>query len=90
MHITKDITALTILGPRLRRKLHIVNVYNEVATDTLQDLDRAIGGLDPNDKLIILGDFNLHHPLWSIRHRRANMGLTAAQPLLTIIKNYSL
>ena len=34
-HVIKDIIALAITSPTLHRKLHIINVYNEVATSTL-------------------------------------------------------
>jgi len=41
-------------------------------------------------EIIVLGDFNLHHPLWSTVHRRANQRITATQPLLTIIEDFEL
>jgi ribonuclease HI len=87
-YISKDVIALAISNPTLRNKLHIINVYNEVGTDTLQDLEETIQRLDSRDDLLVLGDFNLHHPLWSTIHRRVTSG--AAQPLLTIIENFHL
>ena len=89
-YITKDIIALEITNPTLHNKLCIINVYNEVVTSTLSDLGEAIGRLDPDDELLVLGDFNLHHPLWSTTHRHANRGIPAAQPLLTIIEDFHL
>jgi ribonuclease HI len=89
-YITKDIIALKISSSRPHRKLHVINVYNEVALDTLQDLNSAIRDLGSDDELLVLGDFNLHHPLWSTRHRHANTGIAAAQPLLAVIEAYNL
>jgi endonuclease/exonuclease/phosphatase family metal-dependent hydrolase len=61
-----------------------------VATNTLQDLGEAISKLDSHDGLLMLGDFNLHHPLWSTTHRNVNTRIPAAKPLLTIIKDFHL
>ncbi|QKX57721.1 uncharacterized protein TRUGW13939_04840 [Talaromyces rugulosus] len=85
--ITTDIAVLKITNPTVHNKLCIFNVYNEVATDTLSKLGEAIGEIEATDELIVLGDFNLHHPLWSTTHRRANRGISAAQPLLNIVEN---
>jgi hypothetical protein len=89
-YITKDIITLEISSPNLQNRLCVINVYNEVATDTLYDLGRAISNLDPRDELLILGDFNLHHPLWSTTHRHGNRGIAAAEPLLTLIEESQL
>lgn len=89
-HITKDITSLEITNPNLRNKLRIFNVYNEVGTSTISDLGEAIAKLDSYEGLLVLGDFNLHHPLWSTTHRYASNGMSAAQPLLTIIEEFYL
>jgi ribonuclease HI len=89
-HISKDIIALAITNPTLRNKLNIINVYNEVVTNTLQVLDETIQGLDSRDELLVLGDFNLHHPFWSTRHRHVNIGVQAAEPLLNIIEGFDL
>jgi hypothetical protein len=44
-----------------------------------------------NDELKTqLGDFNLHHPLWSTTRHLATNGITAAQPLLALIKDFRL
>jgi ribonuclease HI len=89
-YITKDIITLEISSPNLQNRLCVINVYNKVATDTLYDLGRAISNLDPRDELLILGDFNLHHPLWSTTHRHGNRGIAAAEPLLTLIEESQL
>jgi hypothetical protein len=89
-HVSKDVSDLAIANPTRHNKLHIINIYNEVATDTLQNLEEAIKTLDPQDDLLVLGDFNLNHPLWSTRHRHANTGVRAAQPLLRIVENFHL
>jgi hypothetical protein len=88
--ITKDIIALAITNPTLHNRLHVINVYNEVVTDTFYDLRETISKLDSNDELLVLGDFNLHHPLWSTTHRSTNDGILAAQPLLPIIEDFHL
>jgi ribonuclease HI len=88
--ISTDIVALKLTNHTLHNQLHIFNVYNEVATDTLSKLEEAIGDVDPADELLVLGDFNLHHPLWSKTHRRANQGIRAAQPLLRIVESFHL
>ena len=89
-YITKDIIVLEITNPTLNNKLRIIDVYNEVATNTLHNLGEAIRKLDSHDELLVLGDFNLHHPLWSTAHRNVNRGISAAQPLLTIIEEFHL
>lgn len=89
-YITPDIIAVEITNPVLQNKLRIFNVYNKIVTNTFSDLNDAVGKVDPNDELLVLGDFNLHHPLWSSNHRSANRGIRSAQPLLTIIENFHL
>ncbi|CRG90417.1 putative RNA-directed DNA polymerase from transposon BS [Talaromyces islandicus] len=85
--ITTDIAVLKITNPTVHNRLCIFNVYNEVTTDTLSTLSNAIGEIEETEELLVLGDFNLHHPLWSTTHRRANRGISAAQPLLSIVEN---
>lgn len=58
-------------------------------TNTLPILTEAIGMLDSHNKVIVLGDFNLHHPLWSATHRRASYR-PSPQHLLTIIEDFQL
>jgi ribonuclease HI len=88
--ITKDIIALAIINPILHNKFHVINVYNEVVTSTLQDLRETISRLDPRDEILMLGDFNLHHPLWSTTRHLAMNGIRAAQPLLAIAEDFQL
>lgn len=38
----------------------------------------------------MLGDFNLHHPLWTTTYDLAATRSTAAQPLLTIMQDFDL
>jgi ribonuclease HI len=89
-HITSDITSLEIINPNSHSKIRIFNVYNEAGTSAISDLEEAIAKLDPQEELLVLGDFNLHHPLWSTTHRHASRGMPAAQPLLTIIEEFQL
>ncbi len=88
-YVSQDIISLAIRNPSSGRDLHIFNVYNEVGTNTLPTLADTIAALDPNSDLIVLGDFNLHHPLWSATHRRASGG-PSAQPLLSILEDAQL
>jgi hypothetical protein len=88
-YISKDIISLQILNPHSERKISVFNVYNEMGTDTLSTLAEEIRALDSPEKTIVLGDFNLHHPLWSATHRRASNG-SSVQGLLTIIEEFQL
>jgi hypothetical protein len=85
--ISKDIISLKISNPRSDQNIHI-NVYNEAASDTLLTLAEAISTLS-SDRIVVLGDFNLHHPLWSADHRRAGSG-RRAEHLLRIIEDSQL
>jgi hypothetical protein len=89
-HLTKDITMLEISNPTLGNKLRIINVYNEIGTNTLADLRDAVHATNPEDELLVVGDFNLHHPLWSTTRRYAQRGIAAAQPLITMIEEFHL
>jgi hypothetical protein len=86
--ISKDIISLKIFDPRSNQNIHILNVYNEVASDTLPTLAEAISTLS-SDRIVVLGDFNLHHPLWSADHCRAGSG-RHAEYLLQIIEDSQL
>uniref|UniRef100_A0A8H7K2N2 RNase H type-1 domain-containing protein n=1 Tax=Bionectria ochroleuca TaxID=29856 RepID=A0A8H7K2N2_BIOOC len=88
-HISKDINYLSLRNPASNETIHILNVYNEPGSHTLSTLAETLGELDPGDEIIVLGDFNLHHPLWSAPHRRTGVG-SRAQPLLTIIEDFQL
>lgn len=89
-HISKDISSLEITNLTSDNKICIFNVYNEVGTSTIIDLGEAIVKLDAYVEILVLGDFNLHHPLWSIVHRYNGHGISAAQSLLTIIEEFHL
>lgn len=87
--ITKDIILLEITHPTLHHKLSIINVYNEVGTSTLSDLRDSLGSLDPDHEIMLLGDFNLHHPLWA-GTGHPTRGIGASRPLLAIIEDFQL
>ena len=70
-YISRDIIALTIRSSLTGRRICILNVYNEVGTDTVSVLTDSLRSLHQYHETIVLGDFNLHHPLWSTTHRRA-------------------
>lgn len=86
--ISKDIISLQVLNPKSGKNILIFNVYNEVGTDTLSTLWEAIGTLDSLDEIVVLGNFNLHHPMWSTEHRRAPG--PKVQSLLAIIETAQL
>lgn len=85
LYISKDITRLTINNHSARKNIHIFNVYNEVGTGTLPILAGAMTQLDSLNEVIVLGDFNLHHPLWSTAHGRIENRAEAVH-LLTIVE----
>jgi endonuclease/exonuclease/phosphatase family metal-dependent hydrolase len=87
-YISKDIILLAIRNPRSGRRICIYNVYNEVGTETLSTLHEALDGQDMHET-IVLGDFNLHHPLWSARHHRVRER-SRAERLLTIAEDFQL
>ncbi|KAJ6114107.1 hypothetical protein N7512_007552 [Penicillium capsulatum] len=86
--MSKDIISLKISDSRSNQSIHIFNVYNEVTSDTLPTLAETIGTLS-SDRIVVLGDFNLHHPLWSADHRRARSG-RSVEHLLRIIEDSQL
>lgn len=88
-HISKDLSHLALSEPTTNKAIHIFNVYNEVGTDTLSALTDHIGKLDSSTDVIMLGDFNLHHPLWSTIQRRADRR-SSAQPLIAIMEEFQL
>ena len=87
-YISKDIILLKIRNPRSGRSICIYNVYNEVGTETLATLKEALDRQDIHDT-IVLGDYNLHHPLWSARHHRVGER-SRAERLLTIAEDFQL
>ena len=88
MYTSKDIIYLKILNTRSGRNIQVFNIYNKVGTDMLATLAKALDMLDLYNTLVF-GDFNLHHPLWSARHRYAREG-PSTQQLLTIIEDFQL
>lgn len=54
---------MKIHNPRSTESIQIFNIYNEVGTDTLPKLAEAINNITEHTETIVLGDFNLHHPL---------------------------
>jgi hypothetical protein len=88
--ISKDIIAVEVIHPTRQHKISIFNVYNEVGSSTLADLTEAMARLGPHHETLVLGDFNLHHPLWSSIHNPASHGIAASQALLAIIEEFQL
>ncbi|KAM0664344.1 hypothetical protein ACQRIU_006927 [Beauveria bassiana] len=88
-YISADIISLTIRSPDDDKPIHIWNVYNEVGTATLSILANALGELGQDHESIVLGDFNLHHPLWSARRQRG-VARSRAEELLTIVETFQL
>ncbi|OAQ57920.1 reverse transcriptase [Pochonia chlamydosporia 170] len=84
-----DIISLSIRNPCSGRSINISNVYNEVGTNTLSTLAETLDKVEPLTNTVVLGDFNLHHPLWSTTHRRLGQG-PSAQQLITIIEDLHL
>jgi len=72
-YINDDICILQLYTPD-RRSLRIYNIYNELKaeriTRTLEILREELSREDPNNNILLLGDFNLHHPQWSQRRIR--------------------
>jgi endonuclease/exonuclease/phosphatase family metal-dependent hydrolase len=79
---------LKIHNPSSSRTIYLYNIYNEVGTDTLSTLAEAMDSENPHDSLI-LGDFNLHHPLWSPPRLRAQES-SRAEELLVIVEAFQL
>jgi hypothetical protein len=51
--ITKDIIVLEIIHPILHHKLSIINVYNELGTNTLADLRQTMATLTTNHEISV-------------------------------------
>lgn len=85
--LSKDAIRLQILNPDTGRTLTMYNVYNEVGTETLEMVADSIAQEESPRNLVLLGDFNLHHPLWS--HRQSVSGQDA-EDLLEIIQDHQL
>jgi len=88
-HFSADLSRLTLHRAENEKNIHIYNVYNEVGSDTLSTLGDALAQGDENDETVVLGDFNLHHPLWSTNQVRDGHN-PHVQSLLTVIENSQL
>jgi hypothetical protein len=87
--ISPDLVSIKLSHHHSDKTIHIFNVYFELGTDTLSVLSSALRDLGPQDEAIVVGDFNLHHPLWSAIHQRASPGSDITQ-FLTIIEDFQL
>jgi exonuclease III len=94
-HHTEDAQTVTIrYGPdKHQRTLQVHNIYNPSPSSyssqdqgTLETLRNCLQ--EPADDHIVVGDFNLHHPLWSGLARPTQHA--AADILLDIARNASL
>ena len=90
-YVNGDICILQLRTPD-KGHLCVYNVYNEpgaeTRTQTLEILEQELAKEDSQNHLLLVGDFNLHHPRWSgIRTQRPSR---EASKLLTIPENYRL
>lgn len=79
-HHTPDLDSLhlKILDGEIERTVHVHNVYNPIGRirganpGTIPDLRKALE-TNHSDEHIVLGDFNLHHPMWAgLQSRRTS------------------
>lgn len=67
-HVNGDIGILHLTTAN-QESISIYNVYNEPAaesrTQTLEVLEQELKKEGPQQHILLLGDFNLHHPQWS-------------------------
>lgn len=82
-----DVTAIELATSRGR--LQIINVYNDGAHGkTLDLLDDHLDALPRHVNVILLGDFNRHHPYWDEprnQHLFTDARLLAAEQLLDLV-----
>jgi hypothetical protein len=64
-------------------------MFIEVGTNTLIILAEVLARLEPLTNTVVLGDFNLQHPLWSKTHRPPGHG-PSVQQLITIVEEFQL
>ena len=90
-YINEDICVLQ-LGTPNQEYLQIYNVYNEPGaeskTRTLEILEQELRKETLQDHILLLGDFNLHHPQWSGIQRRAPS--RQARTLINITETFHL
>ena len=87
-----DVTAVeltTDLG-----KVQIINVYNDGGHDkTVETLHRHLNSVPRSTSVILLGDFNRHHPMWDEprnQHLFTQARLDAAQTLINLLDDHGL
>lgn len=69
----------------------IFSVYNPPSShSSIDDLAAALRDCDPAQQLILAGDFNLHHPLWSGPNAPDRMRRSDAEPLLQLLASQNL
>jgi hypothetical protein len=87
-----DVTAIRVLSSR--GPIIIINVYNPCDTNTsLPHAEKLIQNARPGEHIILLGDFNRHHPMWDEdrnAHLFSTSKLNLAQPLLDLIGEHGL
>lgn len=87
-----DVTAIELTTHT--QKIQIINVYNDGNHDkTIELLDDHLRALPRSTKIIMLGDFNRHHPCWDEprnSHLFTEARLSAAEKLLDLLATYGL
>ena len=93
-----NVTALEIKGNF--GKIQIYNMYNDgTHNKTLENLDNLFTELDSSGNethangILLMGDFNRHHPMWDEPHNQhlfTAANLHDAQPLLDLLVTYDL
>lgn len=80
VYVAKKIRSQVLLAPNSPRdpdfqelemvvdnsKITLINIYNQIdqLTKTQKTTDRCLFKIHPQKNTIIMGDFNIHHPLW--------------------------
>lgn len=72
---SKDIISLSARNPRSGRKVNIFRRLQRSGNQHSPTVAEVCAELEPLTTTVILGDFNLHHLLWSVMHRRPNLPL---------------
>lgn len=89
---SSDITSIRVIttaGPVL-----IINVYNPCDSNrSLPHVESLARAAPPGDHIVLLGDFNRHHPTWDESrnsHLFTSTNLELAQPLLDLVGEFGL
>ena len=97
---SNDVTGVRIHGTY--RTICIINIYNDCANNgsltVVEEFmrrreERARLGTRGRERVIWLGDFNRHHPIWDEErnsHLFMRAALEASQPLLDLISIYNM